>query len=291
MNNNTTNAHKKAVQKYFSSKTKYWNVLYKEDHDKDSFMNYVMRRRKKFVLNLIDKEIDTNQDINVLDVGCGTGVYVDELVKRRFKVHGLDISKEMVKKSLITVSESKKEEVRLVVGDAEFLPFKSDYFDLIIGVGLLEYLPSEINALSEFKRLLKPKGILIFTLPNIFKLHHFLDPYSFIKTTFRFLKKKIVNKRTRKEIKPQDFDSNENFAIKRYKKSNINNFLQNCDLKEKEVLGIGYGAFSLFDKEIFPLNWSIKISDSIETMTKIRFLKFIDKFATRWIVCSQKATN
>ena len=291
MNNNTTKAHKKAVQKYFSTKTKYWNILYKEDHDKDSFMNYVMRRRKKLVLNLIDKEIDKNQDIKVLDVGCGTGVYVDELVKRTFKVYGLDISKEMVQKSLITVSESKKEEVRLVVGDAEFLPYKSDYFDLIIGVGLLEYLPSEINALSEFKRLLKQEGILIFTLPNIFKLHHFLDPYFFIKTTFRFLKTKIVNKRNRKEIKPQDFDSNENFAIKRYKKSNINNFLHNCDLKEKEVLGIGYGAFTLFSKKIFPLAISIKISNYIEELSRNKYFKFIDKFATRWIVCSQKLTN
>jgi ubiquinone/menaquinone biosynthesis C-methylase UbiE len=286
MNNN--NAHKKAVQQYFSSKTKYWSVLYKEDHDKDTFMNYVMRRRKFIVLNLIDKEIGQNKNIKVLDVGCGTGVYINELVKRGFNVHGMDISKEMVQKSLITVNESKKEQIRLAVGDAESIPFKSNNFDLIIGVGLLEYLPSEINALKEFRRLLKPQGILIFTLPNLFKLHNFLDPYFSIKTTFRFLKKKISNKRKLNEIKPQDFDSNENFAIKRYKKSHINKFLSYSDLQEKEVLGIGYGAFSLLNKKIFPLRLSIKISDLIEKISTIIFFKFIDKTASRWIICAHK---
>lgn len=289
--NKNINAHKKAVQTYFSSKTRYWNVLYREDHENDTFMNYVMRRRKQFVLDLIDKEINLNKIINVLDAGCGTGVYVNELVKRGLNVHGLDISKEMVQRSLITVNESQRECVKLAVGDAESLPFKSDYFDLIICVGVLEYLPSEINALIEFKHLLKPNGIVIFTIPNLYKLHHFMDPYFFIKSAYRFIKSKFVNKRKRLEITPQDFDSNENFAIKRYKRGQIYNFLKYCELKEKEVIGIGYGAFSLLDRKLFSLNLSIKISESIEKVSSLRFFKFVDKFAGRWIICAQKTNH
>jgi ubiquinone/menaquinone biosynthesis C-methylase UbiE len=286
--NNDFKKHKKTVQEYFSSKTKYWNVLYDENHKNDTFMNFVMRRRKQSVLDLIDKEIDKNKNIKVLDVGCGTGVYVDELVKRGFSVYGLDISKEMVERSLLRIEESKKTYVRLSVGDAELLPFKENFFDLIISVGVLEYLPSEINALSEFKRLLKPSGILIFTLPNLFKLRHFFDPYYYFNRSVKLIVYKIFRKRGEIKIEKDEISRNDFFTNKRYRKKQIYTFLKSCDLKEKTILGVGYGSFSFWQKDIFPLSWSIKLSNFLERLAESKFFRILDKTATRWVICAQK---
>lgn len=283
--------HKKAVKDYFSSKTKYWSVLYNEKHEKDTFMNYVMRRRKHYVLESIDNEISQNDKVKVLDVGLGTGIYVSELLNRGMDVYGIDISSEMVKKALFTVASYNRRNLKIITGDAEFLPFKDNYFDLILAIGLVEYLPSEINALKEFNRILKPNGSLIFTLPNILKLNHFIDLYFIIKWTYRFFKNKIVSKTLSNEVKPYDFDSNENFKIKRYKKKQISTFLINSGFKKRKVQGVGYGEFLIFNKRIFSLGWSVKISESIENLSKKKSFKFIDKFATRWVICAQKENN
>lgn len=87
--------HKKTVAKYFSSQTEYWKVIYDESHSGDSFKNYLMRRRKQIILEKISNNFIYKQ-INVLDVGCGTGVYTLDLAKRRYNVISMDISKEML---------------------------------------------------------------------------------------------------------------------------------------------------------------------------------------------------
>lgn len=278
--------HKKIVQEYFSNKTKYWSVLYNEQHDQDSFMNYIMRRRKFYVLKTIDDEFESPDQLNVLDVGCGTGVYAGELLNRKFNVFGVDLSKEMVRKARLSVADNSKGNLKLSTGDAEILPFKNSSFDLIIAVGLLEYLPSEKNALKEFNRLLKPGGILIFTLPNIYKLQHFLDPFYILMWSLRLLKRLV--KSGNRKVEPRDFDYNENMIIKRYKKKQIHSFLKLSSLCEKKVTAVGFGAFTIFNKKIFSLNASIKISDYLEKLSAFGYLSLLISFSTRWVICAQK---
>jgi len=53
-----------------------------------------------------------------------------------------------------------------VLGDAEFLPFKSEVFDLVYSQNVLEHLPNPLNALREKKRVCKKKGKIILTTDN-----------------------------------------------------------------------------------------------------------------------------
>ena len=53
-----------------------------------------------------------------------------------------------------------------VLGDAEFLPFKSEVFDLVYSQNVLEHLPNPLNALREKKRVCKETGKIILTTDN-----------------------------------------------------------------------------------------------------------------------------
>lgn len=94
---------------------------------------------------------------NILDAGCGTGFNLNYL-NDYGNVIGSDFSKEALKFCKI------RKHKNLVQADAEILPFKSNKFDLITVLDLLEHL-NDREALKEFYRVLKPNGYLIATVP------------------------------------------------------------------------------------------------------------------------------
>lgn len=53
-----------------------------------------------------------------------------------------------------------------IIGNACFLPFQKESFDNLIATALLEHLETPTQALREFIRVLKPKGILILAVPK-----------------------------------------------------------------------------------------------------------------------------
>ena len=53
-----------------------------------------------------------------------------------------------------------------VLADVEFLPFKSDVFDLVYSQNVLEHLPNPLNALREKNRVCKKTGKIILTTDN-----------------------------------------------------------------------------------------------------------------------------
>lgn len=101
----------------------------------------------------------------VLDLGCGTG-YLAAQVKDIFpeaEVHGTDISaqainegKKLYKKIILTVSNSEG-----------VLPYKHNYFDFIISGEHIAHLKNTDIYLEEINRILKPKGTLMLTTPNL----------------------------------------------------------------------------------------------------------------------------
>jgi SAM-dependent methyltransferase len=53
-----------------------------------------------------------------------------------------------------------------MLADAEFLPLKSDLFDIVYSRNVLEHLPNPLNALREMKRVCKNTGKIILTTDN-----------------------------------------------------------------------------------------------------------------------------
>ena len=69
-----------------------------------------------------------------------------------------------------------------IIADALNLPFKSNTFDLVYFTDIIEHLPknTEIHALMEIYRVLKPGGVLILTTPNDKLYYTYLDPAKYI---------------------------------------------------------------------------------------------------------------
>ena len=77
-----------------------------------------------------------NSNSKVLDIGCGKGFLIFEMIKLipNLKIYGLDISK-------YAISNSKKEiSDKLILGNANNLPFEDNFFDLVISINTLHCL-------------------------------------------------------------------------------------------------------------------------------------------------------
>lgn len=147
-------AKKKGVQIMFDSIA--------HDYDK---LNHILSLnidkgwRKKAVREIID----TDAQLNILDVACGTGDFLIEIASKANKesnLQGIDISEEMMK---IGREKIKKHgfSAKLEQADCEALPFDSYSFDRIsvgFGVRNFEHLDKGIK---EMFRVLKTNGKLV----------------------------------------------------------------------------------------------------------------------------------
>lgn len=89
---------------------------------------------------------------SVLDVACGTGLASEPLAKRGLKITGVDISEAMLDKARIRLKEA-----RLVVGDAEKLPFGDGSFNGVICAQAIHWM-DQPAALAEMARVTRPDG-------------------------------------------------------------------------------------------------------------------------------------
>jgi ubiquinone biosynthesis O-methyltransferase len=98
--------------------------------------------------------------IEILDIGCGTGIYCLELAQLGAKVTGIDISEAMLTKAR-TKAARQGLEIQFFCADARKLPFQDESFDAVVSVTALEFVPDLREALEEAYRVLRPGGRLV----------------------------------------------------------------------------------------------------------------------------------
>jgi ubiquinone/menaquinone biosynthesis C-methylase UbiE len=89
----------------------------------------------------------------LLDLGCGTGLFVQRYVEEGGRAVGLDISPGMVRHGRQRCPES-----GFFVGTADVLPFKDATFDALASLLAFSYVPNPEAMLRECFRVLKPGG-------------------------------------------------------------------------------------------------------------------------------------
>lgn len=99
-------------------------------------------------------------DTEVLDVGCGPGTITVGLARRTGRVVGLDMSAEMVEASSALAASEDIANVSFEVGSAYELPFDGGAFDVVYAHQLLQHLADPVAALREFRRVLRPGGLV-----------------------------------------------------------------------------------------------------------------------------------
>lgn len=93
---------------------------------------------------------------SVLDVATGTGLVAAELVRRGFRVTGVDQSPEMLRRARQRFGVR----VELVQASAESLPFADRAFDHLTVTYLLRYVSDPGATLGELARVVEPGGIV-----------------------------------------------------------------------------------------------------------------------------------
>ncbi|MDJ0344325.1 class I SAM-dependent methyltransferase [Streptomyces sp. H10-C2] len=94
----------------------------------------------------------------LLDVGCGTGLVTERLVRPGLRVIGVDASAGMAATAVGRVGRA------VVLGDSRQLPFASGSLDAVSAVWLLHLLPDAAEVVAECARVLRPGGVFITTV-------------------------------------------------------------------------------------------------------------------------------
>lgn len=210
--------------------------------------------------DFIEREINFNQSLKILDVGCGTGRHTIELSRRGYTITGIDLSE-----TLLTRARKKAENDHLKIDfqqqDARYLSFNQE-FDVAImlcegGFPLMETDEMNYEILKSVTKSLKENSKFIFTTLNgLFPLYHSVEKFCASKTeegnatyrsntfylmTFRDyniteIEDDLGNKKT--------LECNERY----YVPSEINWLLKSLGYRTIDIYGAKLGAFSRNDK-------------------------------------------
>lgn len=98
-----------------------------------------------------------------LEIGAGTGYFSLNLLRQGILSDATctDVSAGMLE-TLSASAERLHLDVETVVCDAENLPFENNSFDVVFGHAVLHHIPDLERAFSEFRRVLKPGGLVAF---------------------------------------------------------------------------------------------------------------------------------
>lgn len=146
----------------------------------------------------------------LLDVGCGTGDFIQVAKQNNWKVTGIEPNEQ-------ARSIANKKNKNLVFDVNQLVKLQSQSFDVITLWHVLEHLPNLEEDMATFKKLLKPTGTLIIAVPN-YKSYdaqyykEFWAAYDVPRHLWHFNKasmSKLVNKVSLElvKIKPMYFDA------------------------------------------------------------------------------------
>ena len=100
----------------------------------------------------------------VLEVGVGLGTDLISYAKHGSLVYGIDLGVDQIEYTKKNFKVSGQTFKQLRQGNAENLPFKNDFFDLVYSFGVLHHTPNTERALREVHRVLKKDGQAIVML-------------------------------------------------------------------------------------------------------------------------------
>lgn len=142
-------------------------IFEKEYFEKNSYLFKEEKQNRKYISEMIkwaskvsNKNLLNGKKKKALVAGCGFGFGADILSKLGYKVYGLDISKYTIRYAKQHFSHP-----NFMVCDVQNgLPFRSDFFDFVLCIEVLEHLYKPKKTLSELYRVCNDS--ILCTSPN-----------------------------------------------------------------------------------------------------------------------------
>jgi ubiquinone/menaquinone biosynthesis C-methylase UbiE len=109
-------------------------------------------------------------DMDVLDLGCGTG-HISRMFEGRNRVVSYDPTVQGVR----TARALQKTRGSFVVGGGERLPFADATFDVVLLIDVLEHIEDHQSVAAEIQRVLRPGGLVFCMVPQHMNLYSRID--------------------------------------------------------------------------------------------------------------------
>lgn len=114
--------------------------------------------RRTLVFDQLGRLYGARTNLNILDVGCGTGLNMKYLAQYG-AVTGADLS------SMALSFCRQRGHTRLINAPIEHLPLADNAFDLVTALDIIEHLDDDVAGLREIARVLKPGGRAVILVP------------------------------------------------------------------------------------------------------------------------------
>lgn len=132
-------------------------------NDFNTFIDDLPLWSAPFGLRLLDC-LKIRRNLNVLDIGCGEGFPIIEIAARFGKTgsfFGLDPLRKPLKRMELKKKLYQLPTVHAIQAYAEFLPFKTKHFDLIVSNNGMKNVTNLKQTLRECRRAIKPSGQMV----------------------------------------------------------------------------------------------------------------------------------
>ncbi len=160
----STNNELVTQRNYWNREVNDFHSIY--SHQKSNFAQYLDRVFRKDMYERFVFAMENSAPIegtNFLDVGCGSGVYSLEFVRRgAASVTGLDIAEKMLE---ICRQSAAREGIaeRCTFIHSDLLEYNPEStFDISIGIGLFDYISDALPVLKKMRQLTTDRAILSF---------------------------------------------------------------------------------------------------------------------------------
>lgn len=228
---------------------------YGEKYDNESFAQGTLGE-----CDFIEKEINYDKSLKIIDIGCGTGRHSIELSTRGYSMTGIDLSESLLEKAR---AKAKQHGLKIEFShhDARNLPFDNQ-FDVAImmcegGFPLMETDEMNYEILRNVSTSLKDKAKFIFTTLNgLFPVFNSIEEFcasstdegnaTYHKNTFDIMTFRDYNitKVVDDSGIEKELECNERYYIP----SEISWLLKTLGFTNIEIFGAKLGAFSREDK-------------------------------------------
>src|SRR3989304_4722630 len=154
MNNFQTKRLNKIQKNFFE------NYVEKELHYlKHPLHKYQIEKRYSHAM----KMAKLSKKDTVLEIGCGTGFQILAIKKKCKIYYGVDFSRKAI---AVCKKKYGKSRAKFFLANAEKLPFKEEFFDIIFLIDTFSHFVFPEKILKEVKRVLKPTGRLVISVQN-----------------------------------------------------------------------------------------------------------------------------